>query len=301
MKKFSLLLLEIIIVLGLIILLASVGIDKYHNLSNDYATYSVRLRDVDGLSVGSPVRFAGLRVGHVIKLELQNNDIIVTFKLTAKKIKLPQGSSIGVEFAGMGGSKSLEIKPPTTTKNKEQFNKIEPIRVNSFMEVQNEIYKETLVFFNGILDFLNKNEKNAKVNIKNAAESIKENTNKLNELQGKIKETTESTAKNAEHIKTIITETNTNIEKIKDNITDSPNINKIQETTKSVSDFMKSGKLDEFSDNVNNFNNQVSKTAKNEVKYINEFNESIKSTSKNLQKFVDSVSKDNKDKKDQKI
>lgn len=77
------------------------------------ATYQIFLQDVDGLIVGSPVKYMGVQVGHIQKIKILTNDVYIKFVITEKGLRLPQGVIATVEFSGMGGSKSLEIYPPT--------------------------------------------------------------------------------------------------------------------------------------------------------------------------------------------
>lgn len=77
------------------------------------ATYQIFLQDVDGLIVGSPVKYMGVQVGHIQKIKILTNEVYIKFVITEKEFKLPQGAIATVEFSGLGGSKSLEIFPPT--------------------------------------------------------------------------------------------------------------------------------------------------------------------------------------------
>lgn len=70
--------------------------------------------DVDGMIVGSPVKFMGVQVGYVQKINIVNNNVYVKFVITEKDVAIPQGSIATVEFNGLGGSKSLEITQPTS-------------------------------------------------------------------------------------------------------------------------------------------------------------------------------------------
>ena len=98
----------------LLLCIVVIGI-KYTNYKNNkqLATYQIFLQDVDGLIVGSPVKYMGVQVGHIQKIKILTNDVYVKFVITEKGLKLPQGVIANVEFNGLGGSKSLEIYPPT--------------------------------------------------------------------------------------------------------------------------------------------------------------------------------------------
>ena len=69
--------------------------------------------DVDGLVVGSPVKFMGVQVGYIEKIRVVREDVYVKIVITDKGVTLPKGSVATVEFNGMGGSKSLEVYPPS--------------------------------------------------------------------------------------------------------------------------------------------------------------------------------------------
>ena len=70
------------------------------------------MEDVDGLIVGSPVKFLGVQIGHVMKIQIITTDVYIKFVVTQKDLNLPEGSIATVEASGLGGSKSLEIYPP---------------------------------------------------------------------------------------------------------------------------------------------------------------------------------------------
>lgn len=75
--------------------------------------YQIFFQDVDGIIVGSPVRMLGIQVGYVKHIKFVNDMVYVDFIINQKDIEIPKGSKITVEFSGLGGSKSLEIYPPT--------------------------------------------------------------------------------------------------------------------------------------------------------------------------------------------
>lgn len=91
---------------------AGVRIHHYHK-EKQLVTYQLFMPDVDGLIAGSPVKFMGVQVGYIEKVKIVANDVYLKIVITDKDVVLPKGSIATVEFNGMGGSKSLEIYPPT--------------------------------------------------------------------------------------------------------------------------------------------------------------------------------------------
>ncbi len=98
----------------LILCFAVAGVRIYkHNSEKKLVTYQIFMPDVDGIIIGSPVKFMGVQVGHVDKIKIVSNEVYLKIVITDKNLILPKGSIATVEFNGMGGSKSLEIYPPT--------------------------------------------------------------------------------------------------------------------------------------------------------------------------------------------
>lgn len=88
---------------------------RAHNYKQHKATkqYQIFISDVDGLIVGSPVKYMGVQVGYVSYVKLLPNEVYVKFVLHDKEARLPKGVVANVEFSGMGGTKSLELYPAT--------------------------------------------------------------------------------------------------------------------------------------------------------------------------------------------
>ena len=88
---------------------------RAYNIKNHKAEkqYQIFISDVDGLIVGSPVKYMGVQVGYVSYIKLLANEVYVKFLITNKDVSLPKGVVANVEFNGMGGTKSLELYPPT--------------------------------------------------------------------------------------------------------------------------------------------------------------------------------------------
>lgn len=96
----------------LCIAVAGIRVYKYHK-AKELVTYQLFMPDVDGIIVGSPVKFMGVQVGYIDKIRIVSNNVYLKVVITNKDVTLPKGSIATVEFNGMGGSKSLEVYPPT--------------------------------------------------------------------------------------------------------------------------------------------------------------------------------------------
>lgn len=77
-------------------------------------SYNILFKDIDSIVKGSPVRFMGMNVGHVVKLKRKDKYIICRIRITKENVKLPDMTRAKVAFNGLGGSKSIELLPPTT-------------------------------------------------------------------------------------------------------------------------------------------------------------------------------------------
>ena len=105
--------------------------------------------DVDGLIVGSPVHIMGISVGYVTKTKIINeNEILVRFKITDKSVKIPKATVATVEFNGLGGSKSLELYPPDSGKEPNEIVNVgecilvdRPKRLRDSMALLYQMYK----------------------------------------------------------------------------------------------------------------------------------------------------------------
>lgn len=118
---------------------------RYHNYKHQkqYKSYQIFMSDVDGLIVGSPVKFLGTRIGYVTKLQIISSNVYVKFVITQKDLTLPVGSIATVEGAGLGGSKALEIYPPNNEVISEKIvNVKEPTRLGKVMSLFKAMFKD---------------------------------------------------------------------------------------------------------------------------------------------------------------
>lgn len=131
----------------LILCFVIVGVRIYrHNNEKKLVTYQIFMPDVDGIVIGSPVKFMGVQVGHVDKIKIVSNEVYLKIIITDKNLILPKGSIATVEFNGMGGSKSLEIYPPTQ----------ESLASGKIISVQNPIrLNDSLTLLGDMFDKIN--------------------------------------------------------------------------------------------------------------------------------------------------
>lgn len=117
---------------------------RIHNYCKEKAlvTYQIFMPDVDGLVVGSPVKFMGVQVGFIEKIKIVREEVYVKFVITDKSVTLPKGSVATVEFNGMGGSKSLEVYAPTEESLAEKKLLVvqNPTRLNDALGLLSEMF-----------------------------------------------------------------------------------------------------------------------------------------------------------------
>jgi len=310
MKKFPFLPLEIVIWFILAGLITFMGIDRFKDNSILFSRYTLEFQDIDGLNVGSPVRFMGYQVGHVTKVELLDSKIYVSFKITEKKTKIPNASVARIEFSGIGGSKSLEIMPPEKEIACQSIKKgiyaKEPIRINSIMEVQSAIFENVLDFCRGILAFLSRESiDKTRKNIKHTALQIEETNKSIDKNIEKINSSGKNITEQAKNIKQTIDEQNKNIDTIYKSINIlaedkkfKDNMDEIQKTIDNFSQNISPKKTNEqvckvtedlnnINSNINQFSKSLNKVKNREVEYINKINDSLQKTTDKMQNFID--------------
>jgi ABC-type transporter Mla subunit MlaD len=309
-KKITLLLLEITAIIVLVCFLAFLGIDRYNRIFNDCPVYVVEFPDVDGLGVGCPVRFAGLHIGHVIKEKIKNDKILVTFKITRKNLKIPQGSTAGIESTGLVGSKSLEIRPPEIAAPKGQLiYPKDPLRISSIIGIQNKFGQVVLEVSDNVAHFLAKYKRSANESMKKAEKSFKETSAAVTETGKKAEETSKAVVQKTKDLKKVAETANETITGVNEALSSvvsgkdvEQSVNKVKESTEKLSKLVEKEKveksitvlnenLNDFNKNVGNMNTQLNKIKERETGYIKQFSDSMKSTADGLGKFADSLEK----------
>jgi ABC-type transporter Mla subunit MlaD len=132
-------------VIWLIIVAAIVLGLRFHNYQKqkEFKNYQIFMEDVDGLIVGSPVRFLGVQVGHVKKIHILSTDVYVKFVITQKDLVLPVGAIATIEASGLGGSKAIEIYPPDKKNPTDKIISVkEPTRLSKVMGLFDALFRE---------------------------------------------------------------------------------------------------------------------------------------------------------------
>ena len=108
---------ELGIWLTIILVTISLGVFLLIRHEKSFETHKIIMPDIDGLIVGSPVNMMGIPIGYITKTKIINDEeVIVKFKITTKEVHIPKGTVATVEFNGLAGSKSLELYPPSDDK-----------------------------------------------------------------------------------------------------------------------------------------------------------------------------------------
>ncbi len=82
-----------------------------HNEESSHYSLRARFGRTDGLSVGDPVRLAGIDVGKIINAEIDPNYKAVLTLEIRDGVNIPSDSSASIVSEGVLGSKYIEIEP----------------------------------------------------------------------------------------------------------------------------------------------------------------------------------------------
>ena len=103
--------LGVIIIAGWFILSVVSKSDKLSNTS-DTTKYIASFNDVSGISVGSNIKLAGVNVGKVLELKLDEINYTAEMVLGInRKIKIPNDSEIIITSEGLLGGNYVSISP----------------------------------------------------------------------------------------------------------------------------------------------------------------------------------------------
>lgn len=158
MKRHLFWIVELFIWLLILSLISSGIIFAKYTYKKKFDTYQIFLPDVDGLVNGSPVKLLGIQIGYVNQIDIVGEDVYVKFIVTQRNLKIPYGSVATVEFSGLGGSKSLELYPPSHNKNARDtlITPQSPKRISDSLGLLNEMYEQVVDVTYTVSSFMNK-------------------------------------------------------------------------------------------------------------------------------------------------
>ena len=103
--------LGVIVIAGWFILSVVSKSEKLSNIS-EYTKYIASFNDVSGISVGSNIKLAGVTVGKVLELKLDEINYTAEMVLGInRKIKIPNDSEIIITSEGLLGGNYVSISP----------------------------------------------------------------------------------------------------------------------------------------------------------------------------------------------
>jgi len=108
--------------------------------------------NIEGLTIGSEVRFRGSKVGKVMKIDPSPYDIKI-YSMVQKDLEIPADSSLRVAYDGIVGLKYLEIKPGTAEAIYQTGQSLPGIRtaaIVDFVDIGSKNLVETRAIFESI-------------------------------------------------------------------------------------------------------------------------------------------------------
>ena len=286
MKK-SFLLLEILIWILLLGGLALTGMHTIRHYFENNQNYQVIFKDVDNLMVGAPVRIMGIQIGHVTGIRPIKDKVSVSFTVKNRRFFIPNGSNISIQFTGIAGSKSLEIESPGSTSHQGEFIKIvEPVRINSLMEIQAKITRSVADTAESILNFIGKGKIIfIQQNIKSASKITKDSTYKAQYATKTLEQVNESLDKGVQDINKFIVIQDENIALINDSLAFSSSNNQFNAGLNSFNGYMQNtcqilenaiihNSMGRFSSDIHNLNSRVNKFKSGKANFMNKTSKS---------------------------
>ena len=116
-------------------------------------TYTIIFKDIDSIVKGSPVRFMGINIGHVVKLKRKDKYILCQIRVTKKGVKIPNGTKAKVAFNGLAGSKSIELFPPSVDNSSiKGIEGGESLRIDDLVKVIRDLRDVCIIINNFVQD-----------------------------------------------------------------------------------------------------------------------------------------------------
>lgn len=166
-----------------------------------------RFKTVTGLKQGNPVRYAGVPIGKVTKIEVSPNGVTVKMKVDSD-IKIPDNSKVSLQMDGLLGEKFVSIMPGSSTHMLEDGSVIDGRGQNEMDETfnnMNRVLAEAEKLFMSMNKLVGdvKTQDALKQSVENAAlitSNLVSATNQMNTLMAKNSNTISSIAINIDSL-----------------------------------------------------------------------------------------------------
>jgi len=96
------------------------------NFGGGAYTLKVELVDALGLSVGSPVKFRGVKVGHIKKMRPQPQSVVVEVEITSSSMLIPRQTKVETSQSGFVGQAALEFRPAKLESSSAKLDNLSP-------------------------------------------------------------------------------------------------------------------------------------------------------------------------------
>ncbi|MBL7127642.1 MAG: MCE family protein [Ignavibacteria bacterium] len=163
LDKFRKIILGLFIVVGAALFIIAIFIiGSKENLFTDTFTLHTEFETVSGLKEGNSVRFAGIDVGTVDKIEIQgSNKVIVTMTIESNVQRfIKKDSEVTIGSEGLVGNKIIAISGGTVSQSAvddaDYLKSIKPVDIGDILNTLNESTKETEKIAKEITDIVTK-------------------------------------------------------------------------------------------------------------------------------------------------
>ncbi|MCX7965809.1 MAG: MlaD family protein [Syntrophorhabdaceae bacterium] len=189
----------IVVLIGFIILFyMSVRIGKYGALGEKGYELKVYLENANGIDSKSPVLIAGVEVGRVISVRLENFKALVRI-IVKEGVQVPADSTVAIKTQGVLGDKFLEIIPGKDKKMLSSGEIIKTVKTSpDFDEIFTQVSTAAKKFGDTIGEFQGLIGDKEKANIKNSIENIQAITGEFKEIIKENKQGINSVIANAD-------------------------------------------------------------------------------------------------------
>lgn len=156
---------------------------------NSQRTFEAKFKNIDGLPVGAQVTALGVPVGKVIKTRPYKDGIIVTIRITNKRIQNPvPGSQLTITSFRPGRGRVLEIIPPQEDLSDDKsFIVQEPITTDSWLNAALDLLDGLKYFSNAVIKQVTpENFQRTRLAFSRASESLNQIADKLAQYESTL-------------------------------------------------------------------------------------------------------------------